>query len=358
MEPNKLQGLQAGRALAALSVAYFHSYMLLNGWPQDYVFPIPGLREHGYLGVNFFFAISGFVISSVCDKPEFSPRPFLIKRVFRVYPVYLAVILLTIVLKLAGVAMPGVLYNFPHVAYSLTLLPQDGQPFYPVTWSLEYEVMFYLLAVLVVPFLGVWGLAAVLLGLVRWSITSPPDFFTLHLVSTINADFLAGVLAYLLRKPLSFIPPLLLIGAGLFGYYCVAVEQVSFSGSAGGFLLVSGLINARWRWDHAPLRWLAKLGDASYSLYLLHFILIWIAVALFERTRLPPAWTAEPLRFAYAAVCIWLSVQTYRLIERPMIRLGNQIVATRGPERLPVQNPASVGETRRGVAAFSTYKEV
>lgn len=358
MEPNKLQGLQAGRALAALSVAYFHSYMLLNGWPQDDVFPIPGLKEHGYLGVNFFFAISGFVISSVCDKPNFSPLPFLVKRFFRLYPVYLAVILLTLVLKLAGVAMPGALYNFPHVAYSLTLLPQDGQPFYPVTWSLEYEVMFYLLAVLIVPLLGLWGLAAVLFGLVRWSVTSPPDFFTLHLVSGLNADFLAGVLVYLLRKPLSFIPPLLLIGAGLFGYYCVAVQQVSFSGSVGGFLLVSGLINARWCWDRAPLKWLVVIGDASYSIYLLHFILIWIPVSMFERTRLPPAWTAEPLRFAYAALCIWLSLQTYRLIERPMIRLGNQAIATRQRKGLSAQSPASVGETKRAVTAFSTYKEI
>jgi len=205
---DRLEGLQAARAIAALTVAYFHSYMLLNGWAQDFVFPIPGLKEHGYLGVNFFFAISGFVISSVCDKPEFSPRAFLIKRFFRLYPVYWAVILLVLLLRVPGVSMPGVLYDAPHVAYSLTLWPQTGTPFYPVTWSLEYEIMFYLLAALAVPFLGLWGLAAVLFGLVRWSIASPPDFFTLHLVSSINSDFLAGVLAYLMRRPLASIPTL------------------------------------------------------------------------------------------------------------------------------------------------------
>ena len=116
MEPNKLQGLQVGRALAALSVAYFHSYMLLNGWQQDYVFAVPGLKEHGYLGVNFFFAISGFVISSVCDRTNFSLREFFIKRFFRLYPVYWAVIALTIVLKTLGVIMPGVSYQLGYIA--------------------------------------------------------------------------------------------------------------------------------------------------------------------------------------------------------------------------------------------------
>ena len=329
---DRLEGLQVARAIAALAVAYFHSYMLLNGWAQDFVFPIHGLKEHGYLSVNFFFAISGFVISSVCDKPDFSPRTFLIKRVFRLYPVYWAVIVLVLLLRVLGASMPGALYDASHIAYSLTLLPQNGPPFYPVTWSLEYEMMFYLLAALTVPLLGLWGLAALLFGLVRWSIASPADFFTLHLISGINADFLAGILAYLMRKPLSYIPTLLLIGAGLFGYYAVAILQIPFSGSVGGFFLVSGLAHAKWQWKNWPFRWLVKLGDASYSIYLTHFILLWVPAAIFAHTRLPPSWTAEPLRFAYLAFCVWISLQTYRLIEQPMIRLGNQAIATRPPK--------------------------
>ena len=116
------------------------------------------MKQHGYLGVNFFFAISGFVISSVCDKAGFTPREFLIK-VFRLYPVYWAVIALTIFLK-PFVFLPGGSYKAGYIAYSMTLLPQSGTPFYPVTWSLEYEFMFYALAVLVVPFFNVLGLGS------------------------------------------------------------------------------------------------------------------------------------------------------------------------------------------------------
>jgi exopolysaccharide production protein ExoZ len=234
-ERNKLAGLQAGRALAALTVAYFHSYMLLNGWSTAYVFPIPGLKQHGYLGVNFFFAISGFVISSVCGKAGFSPREFLIKRFFRLYPVYWAVVVLCVVLKQLHVFMPGAIYKAGYIAYSMTLLPQSGTPFYPPTWSLEYEVVFYILAVLITPFLGLWGLAAVLFGLVRWAVVSPPEFFTFYLIAGVNADFLAGVLAYLLRKPTSYIPAAILILAGLYGYYAVAVLNIFIFGIVGRF---------------------------------------------------------------------------------------------------------------------------
>ena len=327
---NRLEGLQVARAFAALIVAYFHSYMIFRGWPQADVFPIPGLKEHGYLGVNFFFAISGYVISHVCGKSTFSVRDFLIKRFFRLFPVYWAIVLAAVILKLFGVVMQTS-YKLLPILYSMTLLPhQEGSaPFLAVTWSLEFEIMFYLLAVLIVPLFRVWGLAAVLFGLVYWAYVAPPEAFTFHLVRTLNSDFLAGVLAYLLRKPLSYIPSFLLILCGLFGYYAAVTFLVTFSGSLAGFLLVSGLASANWRWNAWPLRGLIKIGDASYSLYLLHYLIIWIFVAMTAKIGAPPAWTAEPMRLIYLAVCVWLSMLTFRFIERPMIEVGNRLAESR-----------------------------
>jgi peptidoglycan/LPS O-acetylase OafA/YrhL len=88
----------------------------------------------------------------------------------------------------------------------MSLLPQSTAPFHPVTWSLEYELVFYVLAVLIVPLFGVWGLAAVLFGLVQWALRSPPDFFTFHLVATLNADFLSWRFSYASRFP-TFLHP-------------------------------------------------------------------------------------------------------------------------------------------------------
>jgi peptidoglycan/LPS O-acetylase OafA/YrhL len=60
--PDKLERLQAARAIAALSVAYFHSYIALRAFPESAQIPIGPLKEWGYFGVNFFFSISGYVI--------------------------------------------------------------------------------------------------------------------------------------------------------------------------------------------------------------------------------------------------------------------------------------------------------
>jgi exopolysaccharide production protein ExoZ len=328
----KLEGLQVARALAALSVAYFHSNILFGGWPGAYsgwpdaiVFAIPGLKEHGYLGVNFFFVISGYVIAMVADKPTFGIPEFVTKRFFRLYPVYWVIVIAVLLLKVFGVMLPAS-YKLNSILYSMSLLPhaEGSGSLIAATWSLEFEIMFYLLAALIVPVLGLWGLAAVLFGLVYWAYVAPPEIFTFNLVRTLNSDFLAGVLAYLFRKPLSHVPTAILIGAGLYGYYR-AVNGTAFAGSVGGLLIVAGLAHAKWRWDVLPLRWLTQLGDASYSLYLLHFVTLWIFVTPFKKIGLPPGWMAEPVRFIYLALSIWLSLNAYQRIEKPMIRLGNRM---------------------------------
>jgi hypothetical protein len=108
-------------------------------------------------------------------------------------------------------------------------------------------------------FFGLWGLAAALFGLVYWAYFYPPEIFTFHLVKTLNSEFLAGVLAYLFRKPLSYVPTAMLIGLGLYGYYLI-VKGTPFAVSVGGLLVVAGLAKAKWRWDVLPLRWFSQLG--------------------------------------------------------------------------------------------------
>jgi exopolysaccharide production protein ExoZ len=58
MAQTKNEGLQAARAIAALSVAYFHSYVAVRGFPEAAWMPIPWLKQWGFLGVDFFFAVS------------------------------------------------------------------------------------------------------------------------------------------------------------------------------------------------------------------------------------------------------------------------------------------------------------
>ena len=159
MSEKKLEGLQVARAIAALSVAYFHSYIALRGFPEAAQIPIRPLTDWGYLGVNFFFAISGYVICLVAAKPTFTPATFAIKRAFRRHPMYwVAMAVIAVMIGLGRYRVESV----GHFLYSTTLLPQRGAPAYDVSWTLEREVIFYLLATLIVPFAGIRGLAAAL----------------------------------------------------------------------------------------------------------------------------------------------------------------------------------------------------
>src|SRR5205085_918161 len=109
----KNEGLQAARAVAALSVAYFHSYVAVRGaFPESAWLPIPWLKQWGFLGVNFFFAISGYVICLVASKPSFTVAGFATKRVFRLYPMYWVALVAVVGLIAWGKYAPQPLGHF------------------------------------------------------------------------------------------------------------------------------------------------------------------------------------------------------------------------------------------------------
>lgn len=320
-EKHKLEGLQAARAIAALSVAYFHSYVVVRGaFPESAWQPIPGLKAWGFLGVNFFFAISGFVICLVLSRPSFTVRGFLTRRAFRLYPMYwvtLAVVTVMIAYGKYPPQPPG------HFLYSMTLLPQQGAPAYDISWTLEREMVFYALAVLTVPIAGIYGLAATLAALAffGWRLGNPWSF---HLVSTVQADFLAGVVVFALRAPLRRLSGSVPLVAGCALLWFTRAHDFPFATPLSMAAILAGMINLRVPWSRLPLRWLVLAGDASYSIYLLHYVVFALAAtwAVNELTTLP-AWACEPWRFGWIVVCCLISYGTWRLIERPMIELGD-----------------------------------
>lgn len=83
----KIAQIQVARAIAALMVVYYHSYMALRAFDDASAVPLPFLTESGYLGVNLFFIISGFIIGLVTDTPTFRARDFLVKRIICCRPI-------------------------------------------------------------------------------------------------------------------------------------------------------------------------------------------------------------------------------------------------------------------------------
>ncbi len=139
--------IQILRAVAALSVVYTHcaDKVVCSEFPTT-----------GRFGVDIFFIISGFVIAYVVSRGEDGAGKFLIKRVIRIEPMY---VLLTMVMTLTAVIFPGVMDNnevsVSGFIKSILFIPgpeNNGLPVLDQGWTLNYEMLFYLIMSLCVLF--------------------------------------------------------------------------------------------------------------------------------------------------------------------------------------------------------------
>ena len=305
---------------------------MLDRFPQGTSHPIPYLFKYGWLGVDVFFAISGFVICLVASKPAFNVSEFLIRRIFRLYPLWL----LTLSLFAAGALLwrgPTPIETIGFFFYSATLLPTHGFPFYDIGWSLQHEMLFYVMAATIVPFIGVRGLVLVLCATtfanlmfdLPWDV---PTFFQYH------AEFLAGVLAYLALPYLQRIPWAFttLVGVSLFWLFMLhwgdrALLPIAL------FFLIAGLGSIRIPHNLISMP-LVSLGDASYSIYLIHPLVFLIAKSVTVVFH-GAIWAEEPVRYAAIASTIFLSVLSWKFFERSFIRLGEIAASKRNFEAIP-----------------------
>lgn len=149
------------RGLAALSVAWFH---LTNTYDPNSLVRLSG--SHGWLGVQVFFVISGFIIPyalatatrdySILDFPR-----FIFRRLVRLEPPYLVSIVLALGLWHLSAIAPGFKGGPPPSdpgqvgAHLLYLVPLTGHAWLqPVYWTLAWEFVFYILVGLLFPWFG------------------------------------------------------------------------------------------------------------------------------------------------------------------------------------------------------------
>lgn len=318
----RFEGIQLARAFAALAVVYFHSKHAIAWIPDGGKFPIGYLMQYGFYGVDFFFAISGFVACVVAARGKLQPVPFVIKRAFRIYPLWLGLCLTYWGIRY-GFAIPE--NGIEHVLRSLLLLPTDGYPILDVGWSLQHEIAFYAVVAIVVPLGGTSALAGVLIaGIILHFTASGPALLSPFL--TFYPAFLAGVLAYMAR---SYVPigSVLLIGCG-----CLMFVAATLIGPQRWMLAPSFFVMLI---GFAKMRQVGRLGlqlgGASYSIYLLHPIVFYVAYAAFEGLarsgHIAPTWSAEPVRFILIAMVCVLSIAIWKRIEEPVTQFGHRLAS-------------------------------
>lgn len=327
------------RGLAVFLVFLVHYATLVQPWVDagGTVAPVLALAHRiGNAGVDLFFVLSGYLIYGhlIASAPPFGR--YLRRRLQRIYPVFLVVFGLYLVLSFlrpGDSKLPdGGAAIAVYVTQNLLLLPGllPIEPIITVAWSLSYEMFYYLAMPAVVVLFslrrrtGPWRIgffvAAALCGLLLSALVGGP----VRLVM-----FLAGVLLHELRAVAR--APGSLAGAGglLLGLAAMAWPMPGSAGQALrlalmfiGFLVlcwscfapqVGGLARA-FCWT--PLRW---LGNMSYSYYLIHGLTL-KAVFSVLMVGLPP--TATPdlgawLLLPAFAVTLLPSALLFLAVERP-----------------------------------------
>lgn len=340
------------RAVAVLSVFLFH---LDFSW-------VPG----GYTGVDIFFVISGFLITRIIgceiEQGEFSLRAFYVRRISRILPVFLIVVLVTMVagaILLLPTDLYGLLSSIRRALYFTANLyfsksggyfdiASDEKPLLHV-WSLSIEEQYYFIwpfLLLLFYWVGsrVFKQRRILSQPVAIALTAcfiiagfayaqidivshPGDIRPYFILQTRFGELMMGAFTALLpfydRRPVVL---RVLAGAGIFlvlsGLLLLDRESLFPGVNAllpclGAALLIysgqtpMGRRSVGWVHRLLSMRLMAGIGLLSYSLYLWHWPILAYMRYVYGRYELPWEWILCAVGLAFS-----LALMSYHLVER------------------------------------------
>lgn len=333
----RYDGIQVARGVAALGVALYHSNLMIRTVPTEHKFELPFISTHGGSGVWLFFVISGFIIAKVVTAPTHTTGRYFLKRFFRIYPPYAVITLAALALQL-GADVPFHTDTSPSfLARSLAIWPMQDPPFFQVGWTLEHEIVFYLIVGAMAVFAPVTVIAATIVAL-----------SALGVVDEVNLYFAIGIMFYVWRRHLMRVAwPVAVVTMVGATWVAVASPRLAIAGyGVASVAACVALMNVRT--DHRAWRAMVSLGDVSFSLYLVHWFVFRIVWQVRERLGLPDEY-AEAIRWTGVAIAIAVAYGFYRLVEVPSMKLGSigslrPVRAVRSastPWSVPVEEPAA-----------------
>jgi exopolysaccharide production protein ExoZ len=327
------RGVQALRGLAALSVVGGHA---VSARP-DMVGPdvAEGALTILASGVDIFFVISGFIIASAAvSKPN--ALEFVFRRAVRIYPVYWLVLLAALVSAHWIALSPD---DRPALDLGLVFAWTYPNWYIAPAWSIAFEMHFYA-AVAVILALAPDRLfkllfAALAVAAIAMIFRMPFGIYGHPLI----LEFGAGVaIAYLVQRKgkLRSSPLIPAIAASLFaaGWYWIFVRGTGDAQLArvptyglGAACLVYAVVSAELNGARFPdvLQW---LGDISYSLYIVHYLLMkWVA-------SFPELWRVSSSGVILASILlsIGLAAVLHALVERPTLNWGRRFRLRTAPQ--------------------------
>jgi peptidoglycan/LPS O-acetylase OafA/YrhL len=299
------QFLDGFRSIAVLFVIFYHlGFSFLPG---------------GFVGVDIFFVISGFLITGICVDPGFSYRAFYISRVRRIVPAYMFVMLATFavatvvflpheLVDTAKTVLFGSLFlqNFYFWRYVNYFVSGENNPLLH-TWSLAVEWQFYIILPFVIASLrhrprlllgAIVTLFAASFAAGIWAVHAKPQA-AFYLTPFRVWEFLAGGLVVFLAqtKPKRILADAVaLVGATLVLISAVGFDKTTVFPGLNAVVPCLGatlvIASSRISTDNLVVRllghpYLTYIGRASYSIYLVHWpIIVFLSYFLVRGRRM------------------------------------------------------------------------
>jgi exopolysaccharide production protein ExoZ len=361
MTKEPLKFVQILRGFAAVAVLLFH----LDGFTLTYFNHSLVNFRYGFIGIDFFFVLTGFIITYVHFKEtqhQSSVKKFLLKRFVRVYPFYWLVLIVMVALEspefydkpsLRSAIDPTTVDGLNNIIKNIVLYPlPDSAMLLGIAWGLSHAVVFYLLFAMSIK-LG-WHAAKIIFALWLAAIVLHSfDVFSGSLLleavaGSVNIEILIGCVAgYLFVKNTVELKPM---------FYCLAMAVIVLTGVIAWlgfdstsiiFTTLVGVVFAsliycvasvdRSKLSAKPFKRygspvLVLMGDAAYSIFLTHIIFIpYLCIAFNKVINFPvvPDFFKNILIIILFFLSIVAGIITYLLVERPLLNFMRKLFRLR-----------------------------
>ncbi|RYE62049.1 MAG: acyltransferase [Oxalobacteraceae bacterium] len=316
LETNHFFSIQALRGIAAIAVVLFHL----------------GLFNIGYAGVDVFFVISGFVMGTIGHRE--APGKFFFKRLIRIAPLYWIVLLMLCALSLVPNLATKFGFDAVSLVKSLLIIPYfdvNGHvaPILFIGWTLNYEMFFYVVFAIGLFFraTNAFSYSALPLLVAAGMLFPAQNALWVTYTNPLLLEFLAGMLLAQMASIRGVRMGYFVLVAGILCFALASHYNINESQNVLrvillgilATLLVYGAVAIERAGGWPTFKPFELVGDASYSLYLWHGLVISTMTRVFPSPSLSSKLLTVLASIAFALL-------SFRYLEKPVTNLLRRLI--------------------------------
>ncbi len=353
----ELDGLRGIAILMVISFHYLNNQLENNHDKTSKI--ISKLTAYGWVGVDLFFVLSGFLIGSVLIANKNSPyffKTFFIRRIVRIIPNYFLLLIVFVIIwslpyfdrnTFLAVHEPVPVWSYFLMVHNFYIahFQNFGNRALSVSWSIAIEEQFYLLFPFIVFFIRNKWLPYLLLFFVILAVVVRslftnwiPQYVLLpsrldglaigfliayaHLGNIINANRLKVV-----RLLWALLVVVMCACAFLFWRYndIGVIKHTLFATAFAAVLIFALVYPHTWYGSLLRNKILVWIGTISYSLYLFHYLILGLAYHISGKNGIKMQSFGDAVITIIAFACsLAISYLIYRVLELPMVRFGKK----------------------------------